>query len=202
MTRTINYKFLQIITLWLIMLSGLSAHAQVIVSARDGFPYCEPFTGSTTRANTFYGESAQLTSGTDDPNGGGVLRLTDNSVNEKGYIFVDLPFSSAYGIKTSFEYFTYAPAVLNSEGDGFSFFMFDGAIGPGDFSIGGLGGSLGYSPIRYSNGLLWGGYGLKGAYMGIGLDQFGNFGNQYEGRYGGFQNPTEYGSGKHPSNFP
>src|SRR5690606_4820584 len=62
--------------------------------------------------------------------------------------------------------------------------------------------SLGYSPLRYSGGNFGGGYGLKGAYMGIGLDERGNWGNQYEGRYGGFEDPAQYGSGLSPTMFP
>lgn len=178
------------------------AFAQTVVIPRDGFPYCEPFTGSGTRANTEYGGTAILTSGNGDPSGNGVLQLTNNGADETGYIYVDLPFSSTYGIKTSFEYFAYSPATPGNPGDGFSFFLFDGALGPGTFAIGGLGGSLGYSPLRYSDGNFGGGYGLKGAYMGIGLDERGNWGNQYEGRYGGFENPTVYGSGVAPPMFP
>ncbi|MDI1323946.1 MAG: PKD domain-containing protein [Algoriphagus sp.] len=183
------------------------AHAQVVIP-RDGFPYCEPFTNSTPRSNTIFGppapeQGAFLTSGKGDPSGNGVLRLTNNDADQRGYIFVDLPFSSAYGIKTSFEYFAYNPwDPAEGPGDGFSFFLFNGNIDASTFEIGGLGGSLGYSPLRYSGGSFAGGYGLKGAYMGIGLDERGNWGNQYEGKLGGFAAPFSYGSGLSPALFP
>lgn len=183
------------------------AHAQVVIP-RDGFPYCEPFTNSTTRSNTIFGppapeQSAFLTSGSGDPSGNGVLRLTNNDADQRGYIFVDLPFSSSYGIKTSFEYFAYNPwDPSEGPGDGFSFFLFNGNIDASTFEIGGLGGSLGYSPLRYSGGSFAGGYGLKGAYMGIGLDERGNWANQYEGKLGGFAAPFSYGSGLSPALFP
>ncbi len=210
MVRNFTGGYLFCIVFMLLSISALHSHAQVVIP-RDGFPYCEPFTGNTTRANTEFGGAAELTSGSGiDPSGQGVLRLTSNDPDETGYVFVDLPFSSAYGIKTSFEYFAYDPAdPIDGPGDGFSFFLFDGAIGPGDFEIGGLGGSLGYSPLRYSGGQFglpsqanYPFYGLNGGFMGIGLDERGNWGNQYEGRFGGFEAPFSYGSGLSTAFFP
>jgi len=189
--------------IFILVLLGLTvgeSYAQVVIP-RDGFPYCEPFTSSTPRANTVFDGNAFLTSGTIDPAGDGVLRLTSNDADQRGYVYVDLPFSSAYGIKASFEYFAYSPwNAMQGPGDGFSFFLFNGNTNP--FEIGGLGGSLGYSPLRYSDGSFTGGYGLKGAYMGIGLDERGNWGNQFEGKFGGFANPNQYGSGISPALFP
>lgn len=214
MVNTWRGNVIFMLTLILLGLGSEFASAQVVVIARDGFPYCEPFDEASTRANTVLGgspNSAILTSGKGDPSGNGVLRLTTNDPDQTGYVFVDLPFSSAYGIKTSFEYFAYNAFTPGDPGDGFSFFLFDGSIGPNDnippsnpneFEIGGLGGSLGYSPLRYSGGSFAGGYGLKGAYMGIGLDERGNWGNQYEGRLGGFEAPYSYGSGLSPLFFP
>ncbi|OOG70551.1 PKD domain-containing protein [Algoriphagus sp. A40] len=205
MTKEKKVNLFQFFILLLLGLLGNESYAQVAIP-RDGFPYCEPFTSSTPRANTIFdGDpvSAFLTSGNLDPSNQGVLRLTNNDADQRGYVFVDLPFSSAYGIKTSFEYFAYAPwDLVEGPGDGFSFFLFDGTISAATFEIGGLGGSLGYSPLRYSGGNFGGGYGLKGAYMGIGLDERGNWGNQFEGKYGGFANPFQYGSGLSPAFFP
>lgn len=202
-----SVSLLVVFSIFWMGLGMLSAFGQVVVIPRDGFPYCEPFTGSSTRANTIFGppppaQGAVLTSGNGDAVDDGVLRLTTNDSDQTGYVFVDLAFSSVYGIKTSFEYFAYNAAIPGNPGDGFSFFLFDGSIGPADFEIGGLGGSLGYSPLRYSGGSFAGGYGLKGAYMGIGLDERGNWGNQYEGRLGGFEAPFSYGSGLSPAFFP
>lgn len=141
--------------------------------AQSGFPYCEPFTHSTTRANTIYGGASRLTSGNADPAGQGVLRLTSNQINQTGYVYVDIPFSSKYGIKTSFEYFSYGRA--GAEGaDGFSFFLFDAAVPNSEFRIGGNGGSLGYTQKNNTPG-------LKGAFIGIGFDEFGNFSSKSDG---------------------
>ena len=65
---------------------------------------------------------------------------------------------------------------------------------PTEFQIGGLGGSLGYSPWRSNDGLTTQ-PGLKGAYIGIGFDAFRNWGNEYEGRFGGFRDPSATGFG-------
>ena len=152
------------------MLSGREGYAQ------SGFPYCESFTNSFTRANTIYGgNSAGLTSGNGDPEGEGVLRLTSNGSFQSGFVYVDIPLSSRFGFKTSFEYFSYG----GNGADGFSFFLFDAAVE--EFKVGSYGGALGYAnsnnPI--SEGLL-------GGYIGIGFDEYGNFGNTKYGKAGGF----------------
>jgi hypothetical protein len=112
--------------------------------------------------------------------------LTNNNTDQRGYVYVDLPFSSAYGLKFSFEYFMYG----GSGADGISVFLFDGNISAADFQIGGWGGSLGYAPINATDiipapvNLP----GLKGGYLGLGLDAFKNWGNNMEGRLGSFDN--------------
>lgn len=139
--------------------------AQIKVFAQSGFPYCETFDAKTTQPTTIFGADAQLVDG--------ALRLTSNQVDQRGYVYIDIPFSSAYGIKTSFEYFSYG----GDGADGLAFFLFDANVP--NFSIGGFGGSLGYSKRSSEPG-------LAGAYMGVGFDEFGNFGNTAEGKTGGF----------------
>lgn len=135
------------------------------VFAQSGFPYCETFDSKTTQPTTIFGADAQLVDG--------ALRLTNNQVDQRGYVYIDIPFSSAYGIKTSFEFFSYG----GDGADGLAFFLFDANVP--SFSIGGFGGSLGYSKRLQEPG-------LAGAYMGVGFDEFGNFGNTAEGKTGGF----------------
>ncbi|HAS58136.1 MAG TPA: hypothetical protein DCS64_06515, partial [Algoriphagus sp.] len=170
---------------------NIVSQAQVVIP-RDGFPYCEPFTNSTFRQNTVLGGAPidpVLTAATgENPEGQGFLRLTNNNTDQRGYVYVDLPFSSAYGLKFSFEYFMYG----GSGADGISVFLFDGNISAADFQIGGWGGSLGYAPINATDiipapvNLP----GLKGGYLGLGLDAFKNWGNNMEGRLGSFDNPN------------
>ena len=126
------------------------------VAAQIGFPYCETFQTASTQANTFYGGNAQLVLGA------GVLRLTSNAQNQRGYIYINVPFPSTYGLKAEFEYFSYGS---NNQGDGFSAFLFDGDAPT--FSAGGFGGALGYGPRDNEPG-------LANAYLGIGFDEFGN----------------------------
>jgi gliding motility-associated-like protein len=189
--------FFQLFVCTFILLNFFNqAKAQVVIP-RDGFPYCEPFTKSTFRQNTILGGSPvvpTLTAATgEDPENFGFLRLTNNNTDRRGYVFVDLPFSSAYGLKFSFEYFMYG----GTGADGISVFLFDGSISAGQFQIGGWGGSLGYAPInaqditdQFGNPSPIVLPGLKGGYLGLGLDAWHNWGNNMEGRFGGFDNPN------------
>lgn len=130
-----------------------------------GFPYCETFQGNNTQSATVFGADAVLA--------GDVLRLTSNEFDQRGFVYVDIPFSSVFGIKASFEYFSYG----GTGADGLAFFLYDAEVP--NFTIGGFGGSLGYSKRNNEPG-------VSGAYMGIGFDEFGNFGNSTEARSGGF----------------
>lgn len=140
------------------------------LSAQVGFPYCESFDSNTTKSTTIFGANAQLVDG--------ALRLTNNSINQRGYVYLDIPFSSTYGMKASFEFFSYG----GDGADGLAFFLFDANVQ--NFAIGGFGGSLGYSKRNNEPG-------LAGAYLGVGFDEFGNFGNTAEGKSGGFPGAGE-----------
>ncbi|HSJ68465.1 MAG TPA: PKD domain-containing protein [Anditalea sp.] len=147
------------------------------VAAQVGFPYCENFSEGTAQSRTVFGGSARLVDG--------VLRLTDIQENQYGYIYIDIPFPSSLGIKASFEYFSYG----GSGADGLTVFLFDADVG--EFSPGGFGGSLGYSPREGSNS-----QGLTRGFIGVGFDSFGNFGNSSEGKNGGFPGPSDQ---RHPN---
>ncbi|WPR74227.1 PKD domain-containing protein [Algoriphagus sp. NG3] len=137
----------------------------LFVKGQVGFPYCESFSEGDTRSTTVFGGSAKLVDG--------ALRLTEAVTDQNGYVYIDVPFSSAYGIKASFEYFMYG----GSGADGLSVFLFDAETQ--NFRPGGFGGSLGYAQKDNSPG-------LTEAYLGLGLDAFGNFGNSGENKNGGF----------------
>ena len=66
---------------------------------------------------------------------------------------------------------------IENRADGLAVFLFDAATQ--NFAPGGFGGSLGYAQRNNEPG-------LTNAYMGIGFDEFGNFGNTAEGKNGGF----------------
>jgi hypothetical protein len=98
------------------------------------------------------------------------LRLT-GSVNNisGGVILADKIFKSDQGIKFEFEYAIYGGGT--NGGDGISIFLVDGSIPKEQLNLGYFGGGLGYSFVRGGQSM----EGLRGAYLGIGLDEFGNF---------------------------
>lgn len=141
------------------------------------FPYTETFKKTAAPGIVFGGSATSfLTAGvvSGDVDGTGYLRLTDATNYQKGYIYGNTSFPTTFGLKASFEYFTYG----GDGADGICFFLFDASVS--SFSIGSFGGSLGYaqfnSPVSS---------GVSKAYLGIGLDEFGNFANPTEGRQGG-----------------
>lgn len=98
------------------------------------------------------------------------LRLT-RSVNNisGGVILADKIFNSDQGIKFEFEFAIYGGNT--NGGDGISIFLVDGSIPKNQLNLGYFGGGLGYSFVRGGEST----EGLRGAYLGIGLDEFGNF---------------------------
>ena len=140
------------------------------------FPIYEPFTG-TTAPNFIYGGqnfTAHLTAGAgEDPDGQGWLRLTENANSQSGYALYDKAFPSDQGISVKFQYATYA----GNGADGIAFFLLDGSTGTP--LIGALGGSLGYSDKGSCSAPTQ--PGITGGYVGIGLDEYGNFSDASHG---------------------
>lgn len=161
------------VLLLLVLTCGLPAIARAAIID-------QPMTGSAAPGWVFGGtpNAATLTgNGTIDPAGDGWLRLTDTQTNQAGYAFYDTPFSITQGVVIQFDYTTWG----GNGADGYTVFLFDGAIGASNFQVGASGGSLGYAqktvnPVSP---------GLSGGYLGIGIDEYGNFSNPTEGRVGG-----------------
>ncbi len=125
-----------------------------------------------------------------DANLAGALRLTNgdtttgsNGNNQTGAIVSNFTFPTNEGLQVTWTSVTYggnayqnnASTNNKSGADGISFFLSDGGTkaAPVAPTVGALGGSLGYS---CSNGN--GTYdGVIGGYLGIGMDEFGNFSN-------------------------
>ena len=135
----------------------------------------QPMTGATAPGWVLGGTaSASLTgNGTIDPVGDGWLRLTNNATNQSGYAYYDTAISLSQGALIQFDYVTWG----GDGADGYTMFLFDAAVPT--FNIGASGGSLGYArksvaPISP---------GISGGYVGIGVDEYGNFANPTEGRY-------------------
>jgi hypothetical protein len=153
-------------------LSYLPAQAQ--------FPINESFSDTTT-SNFKLGGSASLNSG--------YLRLTSNSNNQAGYAILKNRFSSQKGFSISFEFFAYGGAPNADNADGISVFLVDAngtdpTTTPSQFRIGAYGGSLGYAQKTAAGGATDIAGATKG-YLGIGLDEYGNYSTSIEGRIGG-----------------
>ena len=137
----------------------------------------EPMTDATA-PGWVIGGTAFLTASTGvDPAGSGWLRLTDPGNDEAGFAFLDSPFDISQGAVIQFDYATWG----GTGADGYSIYLFDGSYNSSTFSAGASGGSLGYAqktvaPLDP---------GLSGGYIGVGIDEFGNYSNPTEGRIGG-----------------
>ena len=135
-----------------------------------------PYYGTTTLVG---GTNGRLP----DAVGKGALRLTNgdtttgsNGNNQTGAVVSNFTFPSNSGVQVTFETKTYGGnAYKNSDGklsgaDGIAFFLMDGAVAP---NVGGNGGSIGYT-CSNGNGVY---EGVVGGYVGLGIDEFGNFTN-------------------------
>ena len=129
------------------------------------------------------GNVACLTAGTDqaaspipgcgfanDPEGSGALRLTDTGGSQSGGVGSTVAVPTAQGLDVAFDSWQYG----GSGADGLTFYL--AATDPFDPQVptrlGGVGGALGYSALPES-----GQEGLANAYLGVGLDWYGNFAN-------------------------
>ena len=112
-------------------------------------------------------------SGTPDAVGQGVLRLTTRTASLAAMVVSTSAVSTVGGLQITFSDYAYpSPAA-----DGIVLFLADGS-GAVPKSVGQNGGALGYASGATTAG-------IPGAYLGIGLDEFGNFSAPSEGRQGG-----------------
>nr|MBL0721947.1 hypothetical protein [Sulfurovaceae bacterium] len=129
------------------------------------------------------------------------LRITDDKHNLSTAITKDVIFPSKENlIIIEFDYYAYGGCSDGEYGrepmyfgaDGISNILFDSTVGstptPGAF-----GGSLGYAQFRdLTHNNIPNQNGFQGGWLGLGLDEYGNYGNCNEGREGGFSpNPTQ-----------
>ena len=113
-----------------------------------------------------------------DQVGSGALRLSNgdtgagsNGNNQTGAVVSNFTFPTNEGIQVTWTSVSYGGNNYNGTGaDGLAFFLSDGAQDP---SVGAFGGSLGYSCANGKDPS----DGVVGGYIGIGIDEFGNFSN-------------------------
>jgi FtsP/CotA-like multicopper oxidase with cupredoxin domain len=154
----------------------------------------ESFTGIATTPNAWLGiGDACLTAGTSatpatsisacgtqapvDAAGSGALQLTSGTGEQLGMIVTKNALSTANGLQITFT--DYAFDGTNPGADGMTFFLSD-ASKPMPTAAGDSGGSIGYANGTNANLT-----GIANAYVGVALDQFGNFSNPTQGRAGG-----------------
>ncbi|MEG5226443.1 DUF4347 domain-containing protein, partial [Microcoleus sp. AT9b-C5] len=116
--------------------------------------------------------------------GDGALLLTPAVNLREAFVIYNNPIPSTDGLRVQFDFYSYGssqqfpspqPFISPQPGDGLGFFLIDGTVSP--TRTGGYGGSLAYAPRT-------GIPGIEGGYLGIGLDEFGNFSTSTEGRSG------------------
>jgi gliding motility-associated-like protein len=133
---------------------------------------------NTTGIFNFYGDAPGYTAalGIDQP-GDGWLRLTNTAQGQKGYVVFANTFPSYMGVTIEFDFKVWAASDGPfGKADGFSVFLFDGNPAL-TFSIGQSGGALGYGPDCQNCGQT----GLANAYLGVGIDEYGNFSSTWNG---------------------
>ncbi|MGA3007052.1 MAG: autotransporter-associated beta strand repeat-containing protein [Opitutaceae bacterium] len=150
----------------------------------------QSFTGSTLPSSWNYGgnvnNNGTITSFLPTASGTSAgMTLTTSSGNESTYAYDPTAFSSANA--TIAVQFTYTASNGTSPAaDGITFFLADAnVVAANGFSPGAFGGSLGYAQKNASAAPPSGVSGLTGGYLGVGIDQYGNYSNPTEGRNGG-----------------
>ena len=125
-----------------------------------------------------------------DPSGDGALRFTNGCIydgncsyggkGENGAIISANTFSTNQGLDITFKTVTYrgdsGGGSVHDGADGMSFFLVDASEDSmwsptPEVAIGSWGGSLGYSCSNSNSDY----HGMIGAYLGLGIDEFGNF---------------------------
>lgn len=162
-------------------------------AAGSGSPGTPP--GCTYIQSSYYGEhlvggyagtggTTALGSATTlpDTSGNGALRFTNGCIangsscstgghDQNGAIISGSSYPSSYGLQITFKTATYrgdSGGSGDDGADGMSFFLIDSSVTP---NIGSWGGSLGYTCSNSNSDY----HGMIGAYIGLGIDEYGNF---------------------------
>jgi type IV pilus assembly protein PilY1 len=129
----------------------------------------------------YYGSQTLVggTTGTlPDAVGSGALRLTNGGSGGtygKGSVVSTVPFATSEGVQVTFTTVTYGGNNSNSTGaDGVTFFLLDGTQDQTALTLGGAGGSLGYSCSNSNSPY----DGVTKGYLSVGIDEYGSFGNK------------------------
>jgi len=109
------------------------------------------------------------------------FRLTTASKQQATAVTKDYKFAAQNNLITiEFDHFAYK----GTGADGFALILYDSAIGANP-TPGAYGGSLGYAQLDKSGGTNPNIPGFEGGWLGLGLDEFGNYSRDAEGKNGG-----------------
>ncbi|CAN5195463.1 hypothetical protein BH09ACT1_BH09ACT1_10940 [soil metagenome] len=146
--------------------TGSSVSGYIKPTASAGNVACLTASSNTTTTTSLPG--CTTPTGDDDAVGSGALRLTDNVGSQEGGIGATQSIPISKGLDATFDSYQYSPS--NTGADGIVFYL--AATDPYNpqvpTAIGQSGGSLGYSATGSSPG-------LANAYLGLGLDVWGNY---------------------------
>ena len=186
-------------------LSWLSVNGACLTAAAYATPIAGQIPGC--RGNPYYtgvtlngGYTPNGLNTAPDQAGFGALRFTNNSASEAGGIISNFTFPNNAGLQVTFTAVSYEGSKDGPGGDGadgIAFFLTDGSANSNrPFDVGAFGGSLGYScsndnddgnnhPTTYANNVgpsLSNNYnrgfdGIWGGFLGVGIDEYGNFTN-------------------------
>jgi len=172
---------------------------------------CDSFTRSSLNPSTIFG--ANWVTSVSDSTGisprivnSGYLRLTENTKNNAKAITVPGVFPAAGNyISVEFRHYAYNSTTSSRAGDGVAVTLSDYLVSP---VPGAYGGSLGYAQKTTAGGAPSNVSGFAGGWVGVGLDEFGNYQNPTEGRVGKVggsevqQSVAIRGSGSGTSGYP
>jgi type IV pilus assembly protein PilY1 len=182
------------------------AAAMLFAGSASAVTYTDNFSGNASTLSWKALNYACLTAGTGasgtagvipacspafDASGSGALRLTPAAGNQTGAILSNFaPFPLSQGLQVTFTTYTYggnSGGTAGNGADGIAFFLTDGTTKSVPTVAGGLGGSLGYSCSQTNSQY----EGLANAYLGLGIDEYGNFLNSGDNTNTGIAN-TNY----------
>lgn len=156
--------------------------ATVTIGAQDTAPMCysDNFNSGTATGNNW---RVLKSSGTYTPGYvNGRMQLTDNNTYRSTAITKDYEFSASQNlIIAEFTHYAYG----GDGADGMALILYDSSVGANP-TVGVTGGSLGYAQgssayAQCPNGCP----GFQGGWLGLGIDEYGNYSNPNEGRIGG-----------------
>ncbi|WP_158253762.1 pilus assembly protein [Chromobacterium alticapitis] len=138
-----------------------------------------------------------------DSSGNGALRLTNSANKQSGAIVYNSLFPSTSGLQATFTTYSYggdSGGPARDGADGMSFFLLTAIPN----AVGSFGGSLGYSCSNNSGNAPFNG--ILNGFLGLGMDEYGNFPNASDNTATGTvqtpQNISLRGSGSIAANAP